>query len=179
MPPPFFIMMNIQEVSDIIRKITEGFEDNAMQCLESHADDIVNAVKEQINSGQNGAGKLLSPTYDDDPFFEEAGKWYHRNKAYKAWKYTISPPAGSTLLGLPARPDNVPNLYITGKFYSEINATRQGNMLIIDPGSGNGPDIVRKYGTSLLDIGDSAIIYINREFMLPEIERFFNACGYR
>ena len=82
-------------------------------------------------------------------------------------------------MGLPPRPDNVPNLFINGKFFSEITATRRGDMLYVDPGNGDGPDIVAKYGESLLDIGDSAVVYFNREYMWPAIEKFFNDCGYR
>lgn len=170
--------MDIQEAYDIIHSIAEGFEENVMQCLESHSDDIVLAIQAQIYSGQDGRGEYLSPTYDDDNFFEEDGPWYHRAEDYKAWKYTITPPEG-TFLGLPARPDNVPNLYIDGKFYSEITASRRGDVLYVDPGHGNGPAIVSKYGDSLLDIGDSAVAYFNREYMWPAIEKFFNDCGYR
>ena len=171
--------MDIQGVHDIIHKIAEGFEDNAMQCLEFHSGNIVVAIQEQIYSGQNGEGEHLSPTYDADPYFEEEGPWYHRAQEYKDWKYTITPPVGSSLLGLPPRPDNVPNLFINGKFFSEITVSRRGDMLYVDPGNGDGPDIVAKYGDSLLDIGDSAVVYFNREYMWPAIEKFFNDCGYR
>lgn len=171
--------MDIELVCDIIHKIADGFEDNAIQCLEYHSDDIVVAIQEQIYSGQNGDGEHLSPTYDSDPYFEKEGTWYHRANEYKAWKYSITPPEGSSLLGLPARPDNVPNLKINGKFFSEITATRRGDMLYVDPGNGDGPDIVATYGDSLLDIGDSAVEYFNREYMLPAIEKFYNDCGYR
>ena len=88
--------MDIQGVRDIIHKIAEGFEDNAMPCLEYHSGNIVLAIQEQIYSGQNGEGENLSPTYDSDPYFEEEGPWYHRAQEYKAWKYTITPPVGSS-----------------------------------------------------------------------------------
>lgn len=171
--------MNIQEVCDIIHEITDSFERNALECLEYHSGNVVIVIQEQIYSGQNGDGENLSPTYDADPYFEEEGTWYHRAQDYKAWKYTITPPAGSSLLGLPPRPNNVPNLFITGKFFSEITATLRGDMIYIDPGLGDGPDIVAKYGESLLDIGDSAVEYFNREYMWPAIEKFFNDSGYR
>lgn len=171
--------MDLQSVRDIIHNIAEGFEENVLQCLDFHSGIIVLAIQEQIYSGQNGEGEHLSPTYDEDPYFEEEGFWYHRARDYQAWKYSITPPAGSTMLGLPPRPDNVPNLFITGKFYSEITVTRRGDMLYVDPGDGDGPSIVAKYGDSLLDIGDSAVEYFNREYMWPSIEKFFNDCGYQ
>lgn len=171
--------MDIYSVQDVIHNIAEGFEENALECLEFHSGNIVVAIQEQIYSGQNGKGEHLFPTYDTDPYFEEKGTWYHRAQDYKTWKNKIRPPVGSSLLGLPPRPDNVPNLFINGKFFSEITATRRGDMLYVDPGNGDGPDIVAKYKESLLDIGDSAVVYFNREYMWPAIEKFFNDCGYR
>lgn len=76
-------------------------------------------------------------------------------------------------------PTTSPNLYITGVFYSEITAAPNGYGLDIDPGNGNGPAIVAKYGDCLLDIGPTAIGYFNANFMLPAIESFFRDCGYR
>lgn len=171
--------MNIQEVCDIIHEIADGFERNALECLEYHSGNVVIAIQEQLLSGQNGEGEHLSPTYDDDPYFEEEGRWYHRAQSYKAWKRKITPPVSGSLLHLPPRPDNVPNLKISGKFYSEITATLRGDMLYVDPGLGDGPDIVRKYGESILGMGNSAVEYFNREYMWPSIEKFFNDCGYR
>lgn len=171
--------MDLQEVYNIIHKVADGFEENALQCLDNQSDKIVEAIREQIYGGQNGNGESLSPTYDNDPFFEEKGIWHRRSQQYKAWKKNLPPRNGSSLLGLPPRQDNVPNLYIDGTFYSEISATRRGDILYVSPGNGNGPAIVAKYGESLLDIGDSAVAYFNREFLLPAIEKFFNDCGYR
>lgn len=171
--------MDIFKVADIIHKIADGFEENGMKCLSDHSGNVVIAVQEQIYSGQNGAGELLSPTYDDDPYFEEEGYWHHRNAAYKAWKKDITPPRGSTLLGLPPRPENVPNLYINGKFFSDILADRRGDVLHVDPGTGDGPAIVAKFGDEILNMGPSAVEYFNREYLLPSIIKFFKDCGYQ
>ena len=172
--------MDIQGAYDIIHKIAQGFEDNALQCLGNHSDIIIKAIQEQIYSGLNGEGEHLSPTYDDDPYFEEKGPWYHRADKYKAWKKDITPPESKPMLGLPPRPENVPNLYVNGsKFYDKTTATIRDDTLYIDPGNEAGPAIVTKYGDSLLDIGDTAVAYFNREYMWPAIEKFFNDCGYR
>jgi hypothetical protein len=171
--------MNIAQVSDIISKIAKGFEESCMKCLSDNSGIVVIAVQEQIYSGQDGNGAQLNPTYDDDPYFEEEGYWFHRSAAYKAWKKEITPPCGSSLLGLPPRPENVPNLYINGKFFSEILADRRGDVLHVDPGSGNGPAIVAKYGDEILNMGPSAVEYFNAEYLLPSIDRFFKDCGYQ
>lgn len=171
--------MGIEEVAKIIGKIADGFEEACIKCLEDRSPVIRNAIIEQLYSGQDGAGQYLSPTYDNDPFFEEEGFWHHRAKDYKAWKYSITPPASEPMLGLPPRPADVPNLYIDGTFYSEISVRREGVVLEIDPGTGNGPAIVQKYGDTILNIGPTAIEYFNTTCMLPAIDSFFKECGYK
>lgn len=179
-PRPFdFPAMNISQVRDIIHKIAAGFEENGVKCLSDHSGHVVMAVQEQIYSGQNGEGELLAPTYLTDPYFNEEGYWKGRAKDYQAWKKSITPPAGSTLLGLPPRPDDVPNLYINGKFFSEITASRKGDVLHTDPGNGDGPDIEAKYGDSLLNLGPSAVEWFNADFLKPSLEKFYRKCGYR
>lgn len=70
--------MGIEEVANIIKKISDGFEEACIQCLSDNSGIVLRAVTEQLYSGLDGDGKHLSPTYDDDPFFEEEGTWYHR-----------------------------------------------------------------------------------------------------
>lgn len=171
--------MGIEEVANIIKRISDGFEEACVRCISDNSDIVLKAVREQLYSGVDGDGRHLSPTYDDDPFFEEEGPWHHRAKDYKAWKRSITPPVSGTMLGLPPRPDDVPNLFIDGKFYSEINATLKGDVLVVDPGNGDGPSIVAKYGDEILDMGYTAIDYFNTTYMLPAIDSFFKDCGYR
>lgn len=171
--------MKIWEVADIIHRVADGFEDNCVRCLDENKGVVLQAVKEQLYSGQNGMGELMSPTYDNDPYFDEPGWWFHRAYAYKAWKKEITPPVAGTMLGLPPRPDDVPNLFIDGTFYEEINAKMQGKALVVDPGDGNGPQIIGKYGDNILTLGPTARDYFNYYYMIPSIARFLNDCGYR
>ena len=90
----------------------------------------------------------------------------------------ITPPVVSSILGLNPRPDNVPNLFITGKFHSDINAKRTGDMLLVDPGHNDGPSIVSKYGEEILELSSRGVDYFNTEFLIPSIEQFYRNCGY-
>lgn len=171
--------MDIQSVSDIIHQIAEGFEANASECLASQSAVIVTLIREQIKSGIGGDGKYLEPTYDNDPYFNERGYWYGRAADYKAWKKAITPPETSALLGLPPRPVEVPNLYIDGTFFGEINASMNDGALEVNPGNGNGPAIVGKYGERLFEIGTNAVEWFNARYMLPAIEELFTQCGYK
>lgn len=170
--------MGIEEVAGIIHKIAEGFEESCRQCLSDNSGVVLTEVREQLYAGLDGNGEYLSPTYDNDPFFNEEGYWHNRAADYKAWKLTIMWTNRNRLLGLDQRPDEVPNLFIDGTFYFDITAARRGDVLVVDPGSGNGPDIVEKYGDQILNLGRTAVEYFNEELLLPSIARFFKNCGY-
>ena len=175
----YFFTMGIAEVLRIFSAIADGFEDACAQCLEDNSGVVLDMIHEQLYSGLDAGGNHLSPTYDDDPYFEEKGPWYHCAEEYKKWKGVKTPPDSGRLLGLPPRPEAVPNLYIDGTFYSEITAKRSGNMLVISPGSGNGPSIVSKYGDEILGMGLTAICYFNETYMRPAISEYFKKCGYK
>lgn len=173
--------MDIRSVAEIIGRIAEGFEKTCAQCLSDNKRIVVLAIQEQLYTGRNGTGAYLKPTYDEDPFFNEEGHWKGKSAQYKAWKQKITPPQADFILplGLTARPDSVPNLYISGRFYEEITAQMSGNVLMTDPGGGCGPDIVSKYGEEILMIGDSAVGYFNENYMMPAIESLFERSGYK
>lgn len=171
--------MDIENVYNIIHSIAEGFESAIKDCMRETTGDFADMVREQLYCGRRGDGKFLSPTYDDDDFFEERGYWYHRAAQYKAWKASITPPQNGVLLPLPPRPDNVPNLFIDGTFHREITASWRDDGVYIDPGDGNGPDIVRKYGEIILELGEEAISMYNTMHTLPAIEKLFEKSGYR
>ena len=185
--PPLFLVklnkMDIQSVADIIHKMAEGFQGACVSCMHENAGRIRNLILEQLIAGQDSEGRHLTPTYDNDPFFEEEGFWHHRNASYKAWKRTITPQiTGGQVLGLDPRPDEVPNLYIDGTFYGQIDVSGMPEGLNVDAGTGNGPAIVGKYdeaGHNILGLGPSSKEYFLREFMIPCIDRFFKSCGYR
>lgn len=172
-------MADLFDVCDMVVRMVDGFEPEVIRCLGDNVIIAEDAVREQMYSGIDGEDKYLSPTYDDDPYFEEKGPWYHRNNGYKQWKREITPPTAGVMLMLQPRPDNVPNLFINGKFHSEVFATMQGDTLSIQCApDGDGPDIVRKYGEQLLQLGPTAIGYFNNTYIIPYIWQFFADCGY-
>lgn len=171
-------MATFEEVYDAVKAWTDGFEDKCFECMDSNQSVFVRSIREQIYSGLKGDGTHLSPTYDDDPYFEEPGTWFQGSQRYKAWKAEITPPEPSAMLGLPPRPLSVPNLFINGKFHSEIASAKGDRQIEIKVAeSGDGPDIVSKYGDELLDIGNRATEYFNQTYLEPHLQDFFNNCG--
>ena len=72
----------------------------------------------------------------------------------------------------------MPNLFINGKFYSEIytvNGDRQIELRVVE--SGDGPSILGKYGEELFDLVGTSVQYFNEEYLLPHLQDFYNDCG--
>lgn len=171
-------MATLDEVCDAVKRWVEGFDGKCLECMEGNQGVFVHLITEQMYSGLKGDGTYITPSYDDDPFFEEPGMWFHGSERYKAWKGEITPPVSSTLLGLPPRPYDVPNLFINGKFYSEIysvSGDKQIEIRVME--SGDGPSILGKYGDELFDICGTAVKYFNEKYLLPHLQEFFDECG--
>lgn len=173
-------MASISEVYNVIHAIHLGLESEVRLCMKDNSRVIEGLIREQIYAGQDGKGKLLNPTYDTDPFFEENGRWYHRSKQYKHWKKKITPPITSEVLFLPPRPVEVPNLFITGKFHDSITALPSSDGINISTeGFASGKDIVSKYGGSIFVLGNEGKAYFSQKVLRPWLDRFIKKCGYR
>lgn len=171
--------MDIASVATIIEKIANGLEPAVVDMLHEKKDVVVMAVQDQLWSGLDGEGNYLNPNYDNDPYFNEPGFWEGRAADYKKWKQLITPPSPGSLLNLPPRPDNVPNLYIDGTFYGEIIPADIAEGVTLGPGGGDAPEIVSKWGDKILRLGDEAVMYFNRTYTLPAIRKLFAKSGYQ
>ena len=173
-------MASIYEVSRIISRIADSIEESVVECMDSNKGVIRDCIQEQLYSGQNGDERLLEPTYDDDPFFNDDGPWKDKAERYKRWKERITPPIRSHLLNLPPRPVEVPNLFILGSFYDSISVKEgNGGVDIYSDGFVDGNSIVRKYGDNILALGPTARDYFIMNHLRPWLERFLMGCGYR
>ena len=172
-------MASIERTYEVIHAIASGLEGAVLDCMGSNAGVVSDMVREQLYSGVDGKGDYLSPTYDDDPYFNERGPWYRRSGAYKRWKEKITPPERSSILNLPPRPVEVPNLFITGPFHQSIKAEVQGDhMTVFTSGFRDGPLIERKYGADIFSLGVKAREYFVGDLLRPYLQRFFKECGY-
>lgn len=74
--------------------------------------------RNQLWDGKGSDDKNLRPSYSEDPYFKKPGA----AERYANWKSKITPN--------PKRDKDTPNLYVVGKFYSEINLqkTNEGYM---------------------------------------------------
>lgn len=172
--------MDFDRLEGIIDAIATGIGDSILDCLEEKRDIITQSVTEQLYSGVDGNNDYLSPTYDNDPYFNEFGRWHGASYAYKKWKEKITPPMQSPMLGLPPRRVDVPNLFITGLFHESIKASREGDVIrVYTSGFEDGPLIEKKYGEAIFKLTDTAKEYFNIYALRPWLNEFILKCGYR
>ncbi|MCR5044649.1 MAG: hypothetical protein K6A93_11055 [Bacteroidaceae bacterium] len=156
----------------------DNFEDCVLSCLETNHEVVEDIVHEQLYSGLDGNGQYLSPTYDEDPYFNEENRWKGKSRQYKEWKQRITPPMQGEMLFLPPRPVEVPNLFIIGTFYDSIRTERTSDSLrVYTGGFRDGPVIERKYGEAIFSIGMNGKEYFNEHFLRDWIEAFWRSCG--
>ena len=172
-------MADFERLKNIVHSIVTSFEDECVGCLDEHHIEIGNLVREQLYSGLGGNEDSLRPSYSDDPFFDQPGRWHGDSDGYIEWKEKITPPETSRLLHLPARHRDIPNLFITGRFHESILVSAYAGSVFIDTvGFVDGPDIVRKYGEDILTLGTTARSYVVQSILTPWLERFFREKGY-
>lgn len=171
-------MADFDKLEHAVHSVVTGLEQACTDCLMENKAVVEELIGEQLYSGLDGDTNSLRPSYSDDPFFDIKGRWYHDSDGYIEWKKKITPPVTSPRLNLPPRPIDVPNLYITGAFHESIRASVNGDSLSIGTfGFTEGPDIVRKYGDNILNLGVDAREYIVLEMLEPFIGDFFKKYG--
>lgn len=172
-------MADFEKLEHSVHSIVTGFEQTIAECLTQNKSVVEDLIGEQLYSGLDGDTNSLRPSYSNDPFFDIKGRWYHDSDGYIEWKKDITPPIASPRLNLPPRPIDVPNLYITGTFHESIRATVNGGKVLINTvGFSDGPDIVRKYGDNILNLGMDAREYIVLEMLKPFVGNFFKKYGF-
>lgn len=172
-------MADFDRLEYSVHSIVTGFEQTVVECLTQNKSVVEDLIGEQLYSGLDGDTNSLRPSYSDDPFFDIKGRWYHDSDGYIEWKKNITPPIASPRLNLPPRPIDVPNLYITGTFHESIRATVNGGKVLINTvGFSDGPDIVRKYGDNILNLGMDAREYIVLEMLKPFVGNFLKKYGF-
>lgn len=92
-------------------------EEAAKDALVTTGDRLVEINREQMLEGKRRDGKDISPTYLEDPFFENVEEAI----GYSEWKDSITPN--------PKRKRGVPNLFIDGTFHRSITMDVSGDSL--------------------------------------------------
>ena len=178
--------MTIAEMRERIAKARAEFEPTVARCMAENKHEMVDSVREQLYSGIDGRGAALQPSYSQDPWFsqrwagyydDEAERWvscFMHPERYIEWKRRITPPVPGERLGLPARGEDQPNLFIDGTFHRSIGAraTEKGVELFTD-GWDSGPLVERKYGSQIFALSEPAVRHFNANFLWPLLRQWY------
>lgn len=136
-------------MNDRLSKMTEAAKQLNMKMqdgslvrgvLRNHADDIMEQQHIQLMEGKGSDGNDLRPYYTEDVQPSGYFKTVASARNYMAWKETLNYPYSVS------RNSNAPNLYINGRFYSEMEVRFEAETLGIYPTSGFASEIMAKYG---------------------------------
>lgn len=110
--------------------------------LQRHAQDILELQKIQLLQGLTSSGEDIHPFYSEDL---KPNGWFttvDAAKRYAAWKQDLSYPYEVS------RNPDAPNIYINGRFHSELDVRFDPDSVVIFGGSTYAAGIVAKYGLS-------------------------------
>lgn len=105
--------------------------------LMDEREQIIRSQREQLLEGKDSDGNDMRPYYSEDPYFKsiEQAQWYIEWKK-SGIRYPISV----------SRNPDAPNLYINGKFHSELEVRFGSTSVGVYPATPYAAGIVDKYG---------------------------------
>jgi hypothetical protein len=121
----------------------------SQEVIEENADAIIGMNQMQMQMGQNANGGKIG--------------WY-RNKAYAELKHSMNP--------LP--PFRVPDLHLTGAFYSGMKIHLIGaDSVEITSDDEKTQGLIAKYGGEIFGLQDAGVEAINEDVLMPEFCKKF------
>jgi hypothetical protein len=159
----------LNRVTDVLNGL-QGGEIPRLAVLPNEAE-ILDLQREQMAEGKGVDGEDLRPYYSED--LRQRGGWFLSGDSaarYAAWKQDIGNPyeAGG-------RNPDAPNLYINGKFYSEIGVQFGAEAAVIVPLTPFASEVMAKYGRQI-NLGMDGWMRIMRDYggldrVMEEIKR--------
>ena len=118
----------LTQLLDRVKVVQQGLQDGGTikDVVETHEEDILDLQRLQLLQGKASSGEDIRPYYSEDlkpsGFFNSVDA----AKRYSAWKGTISYPR------MADRNADAPNLYINGRFHSELGVTFGSDSVVVD-----------------------------------------------
>ena len=136
-------MGSLVELRSRVEKAREGLQTYLVRfVLEEHTADILELQSKQLLQGKDSKGNDIRPYYSED--LKPSGSFRTAESAnrYSVWKDSLSYP-----YSVQRNPD-APNLYINGKFHSELDVFFDRDSVAVTGGSMYAQRIIDKYGMS-------------------------------
>lgn len=158
----------LSKMTEAAHQLEQQMQDGSLVrgVLRNHADDIMEQQHIQLLEGKGSDGSDLRPYYTEDVQPSGYFKTVASARNYMAWKESLNYPYNVSRNG------NAPNLYINGRFYSEMEVRFEAETMGIYPSTGYASEIMAKYG--LHRFGLSALkwqVMMNEKGVKNEIQQ--------
>lgn len=134
----------LNDLRNRVAMVNEGIQTGQMvrNVLVDHDNDILELQKVQLFEGLTSSGEDMRPYYSED--LKPSGYFHSVESAgrYAAWKQGLNYPYTAN------RNPDAPNLYINGKFHSELGVQFSADVVAVIGTTGYAKGIMAKYGMS-------------------------------
>lgn len=139
-----------------MRTTLNGLKEETRKVVEGEHDAIMAMQRQQLIDGLTSEGKPITPSYSQDPYLKNP-------QGYIAWKSRLPIPQSTR------RNDDTPNLYINGRFHSELDVTFKEDGFAVVPSTPYAAKIVSKYGLDTFGLDGENKDMLIRERILPNL----------
>jgi hypothetical protein len=164
-------------INDIRRFIADGgIYDVASKVAGDNKGELLDLNRDQLLSGRNINNTLLSPTYLDDDYFNtpEAKRKGQTAKNYARAKSLLLAGHNARIKhnGLyPAKPENVPNLIVTGPFQDGMFINVTDRVYYVGSSYDDSGDIQAKYSYLVFGFAPPSVVYFYNKYIFPEVKK--------
>lgn len=138
----------LDQLLNKVTDVNEGLTSGALirNVVTEHETDIMDRQYEQLFEGKTATGDDIRPYYSED--LQPGGYFKSKDSAkrYVEWKLSLSYPIQVT------RNSDAPNLFVNGKFHSELGVIFGPDIMTIVGKTGYAQNIVTKYGLAQFGI---------------------------
>ena len=135
----------LEQLISRVTAVRDGLANGTLvrDVLVNHQDDILTLQKEQLFNGKRSDGEDMRPFYSED--LKPTGHFYtvEAAKRYSDWKLSIPYPSAAQRAN---RNPDAPNLYINGKFHSELGVRFDTDSVSVTPTTPSATEIMARYG---------------------------------
>lgn len=122
------------------------------ELLAQREEELLERQKDQLASGLDSEGRVLSPLYSED--LKPGGFFKTQSAAqrYADWKKGINVPV---FYEQQPRPADAPNLYVNGRFWSELAVTVTDTLIEFHGDTAYADGIIDKYGLEKFGLNET------------------------
>lgn len=151
--------MTLNDLSQRLKTLQGQINAFARLSLEEESDKVLELQREQLFAGKASDGNDIRPSYSED--LRSKGGFFKTPQSaqrYAEWKASLSYPSTAQ------RNMDAPNLYINGRFHSELGLEFTDDYMKVIGTTGYAKGIIDKYGESTFGLSNESM-----EELRPEL----------